>query len=252
MSDKVKNPYTGRMVKKNGASHIKFLQRQDEEKAEKKQRVGRPCAEREAKNKKEKTIKIKIKKAPKTIKIKIKKTPPKMPARLSESQKGQLLNKPPPLPPRQTIPQNQAAAKLFFEQRRNQPKAKAFFAQRRADAGLLDKERVRSNIQAKKASRKLKMDVAGSIISTTVKGKRARGALAPQYRETYAGVLSGSQARRDFELLNRKRVRDNINARKKARKERIRSVVSAAVAGKKARGPYNKKTAKYASVVGIN
>ena len=239
MSDKVKNPYTGRLVKKNGASHIKFLQRQDEEKAEKKQRVGRPCAEREAKNKKEKTIKIKIKKAPKTIKIKIKKTPPKMPARLSESQKGQLLNKPPPLPPRQTIPQNQAAAK-------------AFFAQRRADAGLLDKERVRSNIQAKKASRKLKMDVAGSIISTTVKGKRARGALAPQYRETYAGVLSGSQARRDFELLNRKRVRDNINARKKARKEKIKSIVSAAVAGKKARGPYNKKTAKYASVVGIN
>jgi len=239
MSDKVKNPYTGRLVKKNGASHIKFLQRQDEEKAEKKQRVGRPCAEREAKNKKEKTIKIKIKKAPKTIKIKIKKTPPKMPARLSESQKGQLLNKPPPLPPRQTIPQNQAAAK-------------AFFAQRRADAGLLDKERVRSNIQAKKASRKLKMDVAGSIISTTVKGKRARGALAPQYRETYAGVLSGSQARRDFELLNRKRVRDNINARKKARKEKIRSIVSVAVAGKKARGPYNKKTARYASVVGIN
>ena len=174
------------------------------------------------------------------------------------------MNKPPPLPPRQTIPQNQAAAKLFFAQRRNQPKAKAFFAQRRADsqkiffaqrradAELLDKERVRSNIQAKKTARKLKMDVAGSIISTTVKGKRARGALAPQYRETYAGVLSGSQARRDFELLNRKRVRDNINARKKARKQKIRSVVSAAIAGKKARGPYKKKTAKYASIVGIN
>jgi len=100
MSDKVKNPYTGRMVKKGGSAHINFLQRQDEEKAEKKQRVGRPCAEREAKNKKEKTIKIKIKKAPKTIKIKIKKTPPNMPARLSASQKGQLLNRPPPLPPR--------------------------------------------------------------------------------------------------------------------------------------------------------
>ena len=87
MSGKVKNPYTGRMVKDGGAAHMKFLQRQDEERAEKKQRVGRPCAKREAKNKKEKTIKIKIKKAPKTIKIKIKKTPPKMPKKLTATQK---------------------------------------------------------------------------------------------------------------------------------------------------------------------
>lgn len=178
MSDKVRNPFTDRMVKRGGSAHKKFLQKLEWEKfssssskedTDKKQRVGRPCALREKKNK-EKRIKIKIvKPKPKTIKIKkvkpVKKKRAKkaLPA-LTEAQKLKL--KPKPLTPFEQFKKMQAS----------DPHRESKRKMARAQLNIMTKAQKQKKVTEERKQRLIREP--GQKIKTVVKSRQARGAQA--------------------------------------------------------------------------